>query len=65
MKKTSFVSFAKVDFKSGFWHDRYELNKQVSIQNVRKRFEETGRMDALRFNYLKNGKSRTFSLTPT
>lgn len=56
MKKTSFVSFANVDFKSGFWHDRYELNKQVSIQNVRKRFEETGRMDALRFNYLKNGK---------
>ena len=56
MEQSKFISFEQVDFKNGFWHDRYELNKTVSLQNVRTRFEESGRFDALRFNYLKNGK---------
>ncbi len=32
------------------------LNKNISIENVRERFENSGRFDALRFNYLKNGR---------
>lgn len=36
--------------------DRYQLNKSVSVENVRRRFEESGRFDAMRFNFLKNGR---------
>ena len=53
MKKNDFVSFRDVTLEDGFWKDRYDLNKNVSIQSVRDRFEETCRFDALRFNYLK------------
>ncbi|MBQ8344762.1 MAG: glycoside hydrolase family 127 protein [Clostridia bacterium] len=56
MKKTDFVSFRQIDWKDGFWKNRCELNQTVSVQNVQKRFEETARFDAVRFNYLKNGK---------
>ena len=56
MKKSSFVSFRDVELGDGFWHDRYDLNKRVSVKNVRERFEETGRFDALRFNLLKTGR---------
>ena len=56
MKKRNFVSFENVHFQDGFWSDRYNLNKRVSIPNVRMRFEESGRFDAMRFNFLKNGR---------
>ena len=54
--KSNFVSFKKISFNDGFWKKRYELNKNVSIKNVRERFEESGRFDAMRFNFLKTGK---------
>ena len=56
MKNSTFLSFKDVNLKHGFWYDRYNLNKNVSLENVRKRFEESGRFDALRFNFLKTGK---------
>ncbi len=56
MEQSRFLPFEQVDLSNGFWHDRYELNKTVSVANVRKRFEESGRFDALRFNYLKNAR---------
>lgn len=56
MEKCNFLSFRDVNLNNGFWHDRYNLNKNVSLENVRKRFEESGRFDALRFNYYKTGK---------
>lgn len=56
MVKSKFVPFENVSFTDGFWKDRYLLNKNVSVENVKKRFEETGRFDALRFNFLKNGR---------
>ncbi len=56
MKKEGFVPFYRVDLKDGFWLDRYNLNKNVSIAAVKARFEETERFDALRFNFLKTGK---------
>ena len=43
------ISFEYVDFNDGFWKLRYDLNRNVSIHNVYKRFEETGRFDTLRF----------------
>lgn len=56
MKNEKFVPFWNVELNDGFWKDRYDLNKNVSIQSVRDRFEDSGRMDALRFNYHKTGK---------
>ncbi len=56
MKIGKFLSFEQVDLNDGFWGSRYELNKQVSVKSVYERFEESGRMDALRFNYLKSRK---------
>ena len=52
----NFVHFKNVEFTEGFWKKRYELNKHVSLENVKRQFESSGRFDALRFNYLKTGK---------
>ena len=60
MKLVNFIPFQSVTLTDGFWKDRFDLNKNVSLSNVRKRFEESGRFDALRFNYLKNGKKPHF-----
>ena len=56
MKTVDFIPFQSVRLTDGFWKSRSDLNKNISLSNVRKRFEETGRFDALRFNYHKNGK---------
>ena len=56
----NFVSFKDVELKDGFWQRRYDLNKNVSIESVKLRFEDSGRFDALRFNYLKTGKKPHF-----
>ncbi|MBE6576984.1 MAG: glycoside hydrolase family 127 protein [Ruminococcaceae bacterium] len=45
------ISFEAVDLHDGFWKDKYDVNRKVSIGNVYHRFEETGRFDALRFNW--------------
>ena len=50
------ISYCDVVLKNGFWMDRHQLNKSVSVENVRRRFEESGRFDAMRFNFLKNGR---------
>ncbi len=60
MKTVAFIPFQSVNLTNGFWKDRFDLNKNVSVANVRKRFEESGRFDALRFNYLKNGRKPHF-----
>lgn len=56
MENNKIVSFRDVTLTDGFWKKRYELNKNVSIAAVRNKFEESARFDALRFNYLKNGR---------
>lgn len=60
MKTADFIPFHSVTLTDGFWKDRSDLNKNVSLSNVRKRFEETGRFDALRFNYATTGKKPHF-----
>ncbi len=55
-----FVDFSCVDLNDGFWQDRYNLNKNTTIPAVRDRFEETARFDAMRFNFIKNGKKVHF-----
>ena len=51
MRKVRNISFENVTFDGGFWKERYDLNRFVSLESVYKRFEESGRFDALRFNY--------------
>lgn len=41
------VPFQQVDLDQGFWQERQRINRDVSIWNVYKRFQETGRFDAL------------------
>ena len=60
MKTVDFIPFESVTLTDGFWKDRFDLNKNVSLSNVRKRFEESGRFDALRFNYAATGKKPHF-----
>ena len=60
MKNGKFTPFYNVWLKDGFWQDRYNLNKDVSIAAVQARFEDTARFDAMRFNYHKNGKKIHF-----
>ncbi len=60
MKTVDFIPFQSVTLTDGFWKNRSDLNKNVSLFNVRKRFEETARFDALRFNYAATGKKPHF-----
>lgn len=53
------IRFCEAELAEGFWKKRYELNRDVSLACVRDRFEESGRMDALRFKY-KTGDSLHF-----
>ena len=55
MSTNDFVKFSSIELKDGFWKNRYDVNKNTTIQNVAKRFEETGRFDALRFNFHEKG----------
>ena len=47
VKRYQAVPFQQVDLDQGFWQDRQRINSDVTIWNVYKRFQETGRFDAL------------------
>ena len=47
VKRYQAVPFQQVDLDQGFWQERQRINRDVSIWNVYKRFQETGRFDAL------------------
>ena len=51
MKKLDAVSFDKVSISDGFWSDRIDRNKNVTVFSVRDRFKATGRFEAFRFNW--------------
>ena len=51
MKKTTPVSFARVDITGGFWAQKQKLNRTVTLEAVRKQFENTGRFEAFKFNW--------------
>ncbi len=51
MKKTTPVSYANIDITGGFWADKQKLNRTVTLEAVRKQFEETGRFEAFKFNW--------------
>lgn len=45
------VPFSQIQLTDGFWKQKQELFRNVTIQAVYDRFEETGRFDALNFNW--------------
>ena len=51
MQRFTNVPFDRIQYKNGFWRDRVSLNRRVSLDSVWQRFEETGRMEALRFTW--------------
>lgn len=51
MEKFNPVSYIDVEIKEGFWKNRIDLNKTVTIYSVRDRFCDTGRFEAFKFNW--------------
>ncbi len=47
------IDFRKTQLNDGFWRKKTDLVSEVSVYNVYKRFEETGRFDALACNWKK------------
>jgi DUF1680 family protein len=45
------VSFDQIDLMEGFWKEKQDLFREVTINAVYDRFEETGRFEALKFNW--------------
>lgn len=48
---TKNLTYDKVDITGGFWHEKQQLIRDVTIWNVYKRFEETGRFAAFKMNW--------------
>ena len=42
------IDYRKIDITNGFWKQKQDLNRKVTIWNVYKRFKETGRFDAFK-----------------
>lgn len=51
MEKHMAVSFENSQVTGGFWKRYQELFRKVTIDAVYDRFEETGRFEALKFNW--------------
>jgi len=45
------ISFDQLEVMDGFWKDKQDLFRKVTINAVYDRFEETGRFEALKFNW--------------
>lgn len=58
MNKHRAVDFSKVNITGGFWADRMRINENVTLDSVRKRFEETGRFDAFKFDWKEGDPNR-------
>ncbi len=49
MQHFKHVPFQNVDIQNGFWGQKQQLNREVTIKAVRDRFEDTGRFEAFDF----------------
>ena len=45
------VTYENIDLTGGFWYEKQKLVREVSMRNVYKRFAETGRFEAFRYNW--------------
>ena len=48
---TRAVTMESIDLTGGFWYEKQKLVREISMWNVYKRFAETGRFEAFRFNW--------------
>ena len=48
---THAVTYENIDLTGGFWYEKQKLVREVSMWNVYKRFAETGRFEAFRYNW--------------
>lgn len=47
------VSFQNMTITDNFWKEKQDLFRRVTLEAVYDRFEETGRFEALKFNWKK------------
>ncbi|MBO4367257.1 MAG: glycoside hydrolase family 127 protein, partial [Clostridia bacterium] len=50
-KKTEMLSHEKVRLTEGFWKEKRELTRDVTLMSIYDRFTETGRFASLDFNH--------------
>ncbi len=48
---THMVTMDSIDLTGGFWYEKQKLVRSVSMGNVYKRFAETGRFEAFKYNW--------------
>ena len=49
------IDYGNVNITGGFWHEKQELNRKITIEAVYDRFYETGRISAFDFNVKDGG----------
>jgi len=52
------LTYEKIDITDGFWKERQDLVREVTVWNVYKRFKETGRFDAFKLNWKEGEPNR-------
>lgn len=45
------ISFHNVNMNDGFWKQKQDMNRKITIYSVWERFKETGRFDAFKFDW--------------
>lgn len=58
MTKLNSVALGDVNITGGFWKDRADLNRRVTVYSVYDRFSETGRFDALSLSWRAGMKNK-------
>jgi DUF1680 family protein len=54
------IPFQAVEFTDGFWKRRQDINAKVTADAIKKRFMETGRFDAFKFNWREGQPNKPF-----
>lgn len=52
------ITVESIDVTGGFWYEKQKLVREVSMDNVYKRFYETGRFDAFKFKWKEGDENK-------
>lgn len=52
------IDFSSVKLNSGYWFDKAELNRKITVNSVYNRFNETGRIKAFDCNWRENEENK-------
>lgn len=58
MESCNKLNISQVNITGGFWHERQELNRDVTLDSVREQFENTGRFAAFKFDWQEGQPNR-------